>query len=135
MQKDPYQHRKHNKNLLMVRLIFVTKYRKALFTGSFNNDMKQYIFDICKKYKWYIKHMGTDKNHIHILLQYNPVDSITKIVSALKQQSTYYAWQSHGAMLQSQYWKEKTLWSDGYFAASIGQVSQTTIEKYIDSQG
>ncbi|MBQ2257394.1 MAG: IS200/IS605 family transposase [Lachnospiraceae bacterium] len=135
MSKDSYQHRKHNKNLLMVHLIFVTKYRKILFVGNFRNDIKQYIFDTCKKYGWYIKRMETDKDHIHILLQYNPTDSITRIVSALKQHSTYHAWKNHESLLRSEYWKEKTLWSDGYFAASIGQISQTTIEKYIASQG
>ncbi len=28
--------------------------------------------------------------------------------------------------------ERENLWSDGYFAASIGQVSQTTIEQYIE---
>lgn len=44
---EKYQHRRHNKNLLMVHLIFVTKYRKKILLGNFNNDIKQYIFDIC----------------------------------------------------------------------------------------
>ena len=79
--------------------------------------------------------METDKDHIHILIQYKPTDSITKIVSALKQFSTYYAWKENGAMLRKHYWKEHTLWSDGYFSASIGQVSQETIERYIAEQG
>ena len=130
-----YQHRRHNKNLLMVHLIFVTKYRKRLFYGEFRNDIKQYVYDTCKKYHWYIKRMETDGDHIHILLQYNPTDSITNIVSTLKQYSTYHAWKNHRSMLQQHYWKEKTLWSDGYFAASIGQVSQATIEHYIENQG
>ncbi len=81
------------------------------------------------------KRIETDKDHVHILLQYNPTDSITNIVSRLKYHSTYNAWQSHGDLLKHCYWKEKTLWSDGYFAASIGQVSQETIEHYIENQG
>lgn len=133
--KDLYQHRRHNKNLLMVHLIFVTKYRKKLFHGSFRDDVKQYIFDTCKDNHWYIRRMETDKDHIHILLQYNPADSITKIVTALKQHSTYLAWKDHPSVLQKHYWKSKTLWSDGYFAASIGQVSRATIEHYIGRQG
>ena len=62
----------------------------------------------------------TDKDHVHILLQYNPTESITNIVSRLKQHSTYEAWEYHWYFLSHQYWKEKTLWSDGYFVASIG---------------
>ena len=119
----------------MVHLIFVTKYRRILFTGTFRKDIKQYLYDACCKYHWYIKRMETDQNHIHMLLQYDPTDPITGIVSRSKQYSTYHAWQDYAEMLEKYYWKEHTLWSDGYFAASIGQVSQTTIEHYIENQG
>lgn len=130
-----YQHRRYNKNLLMVHLIFVTKYRKQLFHGPFRDDVKQYLYETCVRYHWYIRRMEIDKDHVHILLQYNPTDSITRIVSVLKQHSTYLAWKYHADMLHQQYWKEKTLWSDGYFAASVGQVSQAAIEHYIEHQG
>lgn len=132
---DGYQHRRHNKSLLMVHLIFATKYRKAILTGAFRNDLKQAMFETCRKHHWYIRRMETDRDHIHILLQYNPSDSVTGIVSILKQCSTYSAWQKYPDMLSNYYWKERTLWSDGYFAASVGQVSQKTIEHYIANQG
>ena len=88
---DNYQHRRHNKNLLQVHLIFVTKYRKQLFFNSFKNDIKQNIFETSKNHHWYIKKMETDKDHIHILLQYNPTDNVTNIVRILKQCSTHFA--------------------------------------------
>ena len=119
----------------MVHLIFVAKYRKKLFFGSFRNDVKQYLYEACVKHHWYVKRMETDKDHVHILLQYNSTDSITNIVSCLKQYSTYEAWLHYGPWLKQYYWKEKTLWSDGYFATSVGQVSQATIEHYIENQG
>lgn len=90
-KNDGYQHRRHNKNLLMVHLIFVTKYRKKLLYGTFRDDIKQWIYETCTKNHWYIKRMETDKDHIHILLQYNPTDSIKEIVAKLKQCSTFYA--------------------------------------------
>lgn len=130
-----YQHRQHNKNLLMAHIILVTKYRKQLLLGDFREDIKQYLFDTCVRYHWYIKRMETDRDHVHILLQYNPTDSITRIVATLKQHSTYHAWGHYSRMLKHHYWKEQTLWSDGYFAASVGQVSQQTIERYIENQG
>ena len=113
-KQDRYQHRRHNKNLLMVHLIFVAKYRKKLFFGSFHNDVKQYLHEACVKHQWYVKQIETDKDHVHILLQYNPTDSITNIVSCLKQYSTYKARRHYGSWLQQYYWKEKTLWSDGF---------------------
>lgn len=46
--KDIYQHRKHNKNLLMVHIILVTKYRKKLFFDCFREFLKQKIFEAGK---------------------------------------------------------------------------------------
>ena len=54
---DIYQHRRHNKNLLMVHLIFVTKYRKKIVLGDFRDAVKQYLFDTCVKNHWYVKRM------------------------------------------------------------------------------
>lgn len=132
---DKYQHRRHNKNLLMVHRILVPKYRRPILINDFRDDVKQYLFETCVKYHWYIRRMETDRDHVHILLQYNPTDNVSGIVSTLKQHSTYLAWKHNASMLRHYYWKEKPLWSDGYFAASIGQVSQSTIEHYIENQG
>ena len=133
--KTLYQHRRHNKNLLMVHMIFATKYRKKLLYGSFDKDIKQYIYDACTKHHWYVKKMESDKDHIHMLIQYNPTDSVSMVASVLKQCSTYNAWKYHEKWLINHYWKERTHWSDGFFACSIGQVSQATIEHYIENQG
>lgn len=119
----------------MVHLIFVTKYRKKIILGDFRDAVKQYLFDTCVKNHWYVKRMETDQDHVYILLQYNPTDSITHIVSILKQHSTYLSWQQHSALLKQHYWKKHVLWSDSYFAASIGTVSQAVIKRYIENQG
>lgn len=39
----------------MVHLIFVAKYRKKLFFGSFRNDVKRYLYEACVKHHWYAK--------------------------------------------------------------------------------
>ena len=52
-----YQHRRHNKNLLMVHIIFATKYRKPILVGSVREDVMQSIYDTCTQYHWYIKKM------------------------------------------------------------------------------
>ncbi|MEA1974640.1 MAG: transposase, partial [Bacillota bacterium] len=36
--------------------------------------------------------------------------------------------------LKNHFWKERTFWSDGYFACSIGNVSKEAIERYIEEQ-
>jgi putative transposase len=38
-------------------------------------------------------------------------------------------------VLNQEFWLEKTFWSDGYFACSIGESSPDTIREYILNQG
>lgn len=135
LSMDGYQHRSHNKNLLYAHIIFVVKYRKPLLRGAIDQDVKRYLFDISRKHHWYIQRMESDKDHIHLLLQYPPTDSITSIVTLLKSYSSYHIWKQYPSTLHRYFWKEKTFWSDGYFAASVGNASKETIERYIASQG
>lgn len=133
---DDYKCDGHSKYSLSVHLIFVTKYRKILFKDTkMKDDIKQYLFDASNKYRYMILEMETDKKHVHILLSYRPDVKVSTIVKELKQYSTYQMWLHRSDILQTVYWKKKALWSDGYFACSIGQVSQDIIEKYIQNQG
>ena len=79
--------------------------------------------------------METDKDHVHILLEYNPKTSVSEIVKQLKQYSTYQMWKYYRDYLSKQYWEHQCLWSDGYFACSMERVSESTITEYIQNQG
>lgn len=133
---DGYSRGGHSKYSMKVHIIFVTKYRKKLFVlGKYGDDVKQFLYDAAKKYGHTIIQMETDKDHVHILLEYSPKVSVSNIVKQLKQYSTYKMWMCYRKFLSKHYWKRQILWSDEYFACSIGQVSQEIIEKYIQNQG
>ena len=131
------RYNRHNrwKYCLKVHIILVTKYRKQLLIGSIADDVKQKIFDIADTRGYEMIAIETDKDHIHFLLSYDTSDRVCDIVKIVKQETTYHLWQKYSSVLSRQYWKEKTFYSDGYFARSIGEVSSATIQKYIESQG
>ena len=131
------RYNRHNRRIysLKVHIVLVTKYRKQLLKGSIADDVKQKIFDIANTRDYEIIAIETDKDHIHFLLNYDTTDRVCDIVKIVKQETTYYLWQKYSSVLSRQYWKEKTFWSDGYFACGIGEVSSATIQKYIESQG
>ena len=133
---DGYNRGGYSKHSLKVHLTFVTKYRKKLFLyPDMKKDIKQSLYEAAQKEKCQILQMETDRDHIHLLVEYPPTISISYFVKALKQKSTYEIWQRHGALLRKIYWQKSIFWSDGYFACSVGQASQLTIEKYIKNQG
>jgi putative transposase len=120
----------------MAHLIFVCKYRKQLLT-KFGEEIKDIICAIAADNDIAVIEMEADRDHIHILVEYNPKQSILEIVRLFKQITTYRIWRQNGNenYLQKHFWKERTFWSNGYFACSTGQVSKEIIEKYIESLG
>ena len=87
----------------------------------------------CETKDFSIVVMESNCNHIHIMIDYDPKVSILQIVRRLKQISTHDIWLKYD--LSKFLWKEKTFWSDGYFACSIGDASEETIRRYIEQQG
>ena len=118
---------------LKIHLIFVTKYRKQLLSNHvIDQYIKQQLLFLQTEY-FSIDVLETDKDHVHMIISYSPSVSVVQIVRKLKQQTTVNIWKQMN--LRRYYWKEKTFWSDGYFAYSIGDASTSTIMKYIEQQG
>ena len=130
-----YNRRNRRKYNLKVHIVLVIKYRKQLLKGSISDDVKQKIFEIANTRGYEIIAMETDKDHIHFLISYDTTDRVCDIVKIIKQETIYYLWKKYSSFLSKQYWKKRILWSVGYFACSIGEVSAATIKKYIESQG
>ena len=132
-----YQSKNHSKYSLKVHLVFVVKYRKKLNNKDIDFFLKTKIKQIEEKYNFRVELMETDKEHIHLLIDYDPkVSVLLQIVRRLKQETTFELWKVHESYLKKYFWKERTFWSDGYFACSIGKsTSYDTIQEYIKNQG
>ena len=79
--------------------------------------------------------METDKDHIHYMLELEPIISISKTIKLIKSFTTYHIWKKYYNYLKKKFWKENTFWTDGYFVCTIGNASETTIKDYINNQG
>ena len=130
-----YNRHNRRKYSFKVHIVLVTKYHKQLLKGSITDDVKQEILDIANTRGYEIIAIETDKDHMPFLLSYDTADRVCDIVKIVKQETTYHLWHKYSSVLSRQYWKEKTFYSDGYFARSIGEVSSAAIQKYIESQG
>ena len=134
-ESEKYHHASHSKYLLIAHLVFACKYRKKLLRQRMAEDMKQLLLDIASESDFSIEVLETDIDHIHIMVDYPPTLSIFQIVRRLKTLSTRRIWQKYPRYLAYHFWKERTFWSDGYFACSTGDASAETIRRYIEEQG
>ena len=130
-----YHKKSHCKYLIKIHLVFVTKYRKNIINGNFRDGLLQILYDISLEKDFTIDIMESDGDHLHILVDIPPQKSVQQVVHQLKQLSTYRIYRLHRTYLKNHYWKENTLFSDGYFACSTGDASSETIRRYIEQQG
>ena len=102
-----------------------------------NNFIKAKIDEISESGEFIILAMESDIDHIHLMIQYLPRVSISYIIQKIKQITTFYIWKDKRfePFLKRHFWKEKTFWTDGFFACSIGEANPETIKAYIGNQG
>ncbi len=112
------------------------KYRRKLLQGDLNNFIKSVIDEIDTQSNLIIIAMESDIDHLHLMVQYIPRMSISSIISRIKQITTYRVWRDKRfiPLLKKHFWKEKTFWTDGFFACSIGEANPETIKAYIENQ-
>lgn len=124
----------HKKFNLFCHLIFSTKYIRKLFI---NLELNSYLkISLNHKFKGFeILISETDKDHIHFMISYEPEISISKIVQQLKSYTTFHLWKQFEYVLKQYYWKDRVIWTKGYFVCSIGNSNPKTIQNYIKNQG
>lgn len=131
---DPkYRHGRHCVFLMHVHLVFVTKYRRFCFTQRVLNHLKKIMTDICVSYDSKLVEFNGEGDHVHLLVNYPPKVSISKLVNSLKGVSSRYIRKADYPEVSKKLWGTK-LWSTSYFAGSCGGAKIDIIKKYIEDQ-
>jgi putative transposase len=119
--------------MLHVYLVFVTKYRRDVFSKTILNDLKEIFESVCQDFEAELVEFDGEDDHVHLLVNYPPKVSIVKLVNNLK-------WVSSRMIHKKNYpsIKEKLLggmlWSPSYFAASCGGAPLEIVKQYIQQQ-
>ena len=79
-----YIHKSHNVTVLMYHLVFPAKYRRAVIDAEVDEVLKQTCIEIEKRYEVKFLEIGTDRDHVHFLVQSVPMYSVTKLVRTIK---------------------------------------------------
>ena len=129
-----YVHKSHNVTVLIYHLVFPAKYRRAVFDEDVDEVMKSVCLDIEKRYQIKFLEIGTDKDHVHFLVQSIPMYSVTKIVRMIKSLTAREVFR-RCPQVKRQLWGGE-FWTDGYFGSSVGKHgNEDMIGKYVKNQG
>ena len=129
-----YIHKSHNVTVLIYHLVLPAKYRRAVFDKQVDTVLKEVCLEIEKRYQIRFLEIGTDKDHVHFLVQSVPTYSVTKIVTLIKSLTAREIFQ-RCPQVKKQLWGGE-FWTDGYFANTVSKYgNETTIANYVKTQG
>ena len=119
--------------MLHVHLVFVTKYRRGVFTKEVIEDLRGIFAKVCTDFEAELVEFDGEDDHVHLLVNYPPKVAVSKLVNSLKGVSSYLIRKKNYPSVQNKLWGS-ALWSPSYFAGSCGGAPIEVIRKYIEQQ-
>ncbi|WP_432745320.1 IS200/IS605 family transposase [Methylobacter sp. G7] len=118
---------------LHVHLVFVTKYRRGVFTQSVIDDLRDIFTQVCADFEAELVEFDGEDDHVHLLVNYPPKVSISSLVNSLKGVSSRMIRKKDYPEIKKKLWRG-ALWSPSYFAGSCGGAPIAIIRQYIEQQ-
>ncbi len=123
MVQSKYIHKSHNVSVLLYHFVCPAKYRRVVFNRAVDERLRDICIELEKRYdiRYDIRFMeiGTDKNHVHFLIQSIPTYSPTKIIRTLKSITAREIFSHHPEVKKALWGGE--FWSDGYFVNTVSK--------------
>jgi REP element-mobilizing transposase RayT len=118
----------------MYHLVFPAKYRQVVFDDDVDKVLKEICLDIEQRYQIKFLEIGTDKDHVHFLVQSVPTYNVTKIVTMIKSLTAREIFR-RCPQVKKKLWGGE-FWTDGYFASTVGKHGdEGKIANYVKNQG
>ena len=132
--ESKYLHKSHNVSILLYHIVYSTKYRKAVLSPKIVRVLLKTCKGIEERYEIEFLEIGTDKDHIHFLVQSVPMYSVSKIVRMLKSITAREIFKQAPGVKRALWGGE--FWSDGYYVNTVSKFgSEKVISTYVKNQG
>ena len=121
-------------SILLYHYVCPAKYRRAVVDEKVDQVLKEVCLDIAKRYQIEFLEIGTDKDHVHLLVQSVPSYSPTKIITIIKSLTAREVF-ARVPSVKKQLWGGE-IWTDGYYVGTVGQhATEEVIKQYVKEQG
>lgn len=128
-----YLHKSHNVSVLIYHAVCPAKYRRVVFDEEVDRELRAICLEIAERYEIEFLEIGTDRDHVHFLMQSVPSYSPTKIVRTVKSLTAREMFRRIPRVKEKLWGGE--FWSKGYFISTVGRHgSEETIRRYVEKQ-
>ena len=122
----------HTKHRLMIHIVWIPKYRHRVLKGPLANRIEELIRECADINRWNIEELNIQQDHVHMVLQFRPDISISKMVQLFKGKRAKIV-RKEFPSLKEFYWGN-SFWGDGFFAETVGHCDLETIKNYVKNQ-
>jgi putative transposase len=120
-------------SLLRAHLVFVTKYRRRVFTDTMPTFTENTMGSVCADLNAELVEFNGESDHLHLLVAYPPTLAISVLAQRLKGRTAHAVRREYtGVCVRAR--MRGHLWSPSYFAVSCGGAPLSIIKQYIDGQ-
>ena len=124
----------HSIYYLRYHVVWVCKYRRRILKPGVTSYLRKLLPKLLRRMPGVtIETIGSELDHLHMVMSIPPKYSISSVLGELKSQSASklrkkFSW------LSKVYWNENIVWSSGFFVSSVS-VDEETIKRYVEHQG
>jgi putative transposase len=115
---------------LKYHVVWCPKYRRPVLVSDVADRLRALLAEKAAELGMTIHAVEVMPDHVHLFVESDPARCVAEIVNRLKGYTSR-ALREEFPSLRS---RLPTLWTRSYFAASVGQVSARTVERYIAEQ-
>jgi putative transposase len=120
-------------SLLHAHLVFVTKYRRRVFTDAMLTFTENTVCTVCADLGAELVEFNGEPDHVHLLIAYPPTLAISVLAHRLKGRTAHAVRREYtGVCVRAR--MRGHLWSPSYFAVSCASAPLSIIKQYIDGQ-
>ena len=118
----------------MYHIVCPAKYRRMVITEEVDKKLREVCLGIEARYEVKFLEIGTEKDHVHFLVQSVPTYSPTKIVTMIKSLTARKILESSPEVKKALW--GGNFWTAGYYVGTVGEYgTEKVITEYIKNQG
>ena len=121
---------RRSKAELYLHLVWATWQRLPLVTPEIEREVYRCIQEQAQHLHCVVLAIGGMPDHVHLLVGCDPQFGIHRLVKYIKGTSSRYLRQEFPQLRR----KLPSLWTNSYFAATVGGVTLETLKRYVEGQ-
>ena len=117
---------------LQYHIVWVTKYRKPIFVGDIESDVRGYLLETLKSLDMKPIAMEIMPDHIHLLVDCKPQLCLSDAIKVLKGNTARWLFLAHPEIKKQLCGGH--LWNPSYFVATVSDRTLDQVRTYINGQ-